>query len=89
MEPAPEPKAAKRPCSAPAGQMDIPVAERRETSAHGRGPSRDLCLARCDALAAGQPDAEPDAAWFTVTLEPRPLRGRGPGRSGSGSAARG
>jgi hypothetical protein len=40
----------------------FPIVERQETAAHGRYLSRDLCLAYCNALAAGQPDAEPDPA---------------------------
>ena len=39
----------------------FPIVERQETAAHGRYRSRDLCLAYLNALAAGRPDAEPDA----------------------------
>ena len=39
----------------------FPIIERQETAAHGRYRSRDLCLAYLNALAAGRPDAEPDA----------------------------
>jgi len=38
----------------------FPIVERQETAAHGRYLSRDLCLAYCNTLAAGQPDAEPE-----------------------------
>jgi hypothetical protein len=37
----------------------FPIVERQETAAHGSYLSRDLCLAYCNTLAAGQPDAEP------------------------------
>ena len=37
----------------------FPIVEREETTAHGRYLSRDLCLAYMNALAAGDPDAEP------------------------------
>ncbi len=39
----------------------FPIVERQETAAHGCYRSRDLCLAYLNALAAGRPDAEPDA----------------------------
>ena len=39
----------------------FPIVERQEPAAHGRYRSRDLCLAYLNALAAGHPDAEPDA----------------------------
>ena len=39
----------------------FPIVERQETEAYGRHQSRDLCLAYLNALAAGRPDAEPDA----------------------------
>ena len=39
----------------------FPIVERQETAAYGGYRSRDLCLAYLNALAAGRPDAEPDA----------------------------
>ena len=39
----------------------FPIVERQETTAYGGYRSRDLCLAYLNALAAGRPDAEPDA----------------------------
>ena len=36
----------------------FPIVEREETAAYGTYPSRDLCLAWMNALAAGHPDAE-------------------------------
>ena len=39
----------------------FPIVERQETAARGRYRSRDLCLAYVNALAAGEPDAEPEA----------------------------
>ena len=36
----------------------FPIVEREEIAAHGHYRSRDLCLARMNALAAGDPDAE-------------------------------
>ena len=39
----------------------FPIVEREETVAHGRYLSRELCLAYMNALAAGDPDAEPQA----------------------------
>ncbi len=39
----------------------FPIVERQEMAAHGRYLSRDLCLAYCNTLAAGRPDAEPEA----------------------------
>ena len=39
----------------------FPIVERQETAAYGRHRSRDLCLAYMNALAAGEPDAEPEA----------------------------
>ena len=39
----------------------FPIVEREETAAYGRYRTRDLCLAWMNALAAGRPDAEPDA----------------------------
>ena len=39
----------------------FPIVERQETAAYGRYRSRDLCLAYMNALAAGEPDAEPEA----------------------------
>ena len=39
----------------------FPIVERQQTAAHGRYRSRDLFLAYLNALAAGHPDAEPDA----------------------------
>ena len=38
----------------------FPIVERQETAAYGRHRSLDLCLAYMNALAAGEPDAEPD-----------------------------
>ena len=38
----------------------FPIVERQETAAFGRYRTRELCLAYMNALAAGQPDAEPD-----------------------------
>jgi hypothetical protein len=38
----------------------FPIVERQETAEHGRYLSRDLCLAYCNTLAAGQPYAEPE-----------------------------
>ena len=38
----------------------FPIVERQEIEIHDRYRSRDLCLAYLNALAAGQPDAEPD-----------------------------
>ena len=39
----------------------FPIVERQETASYGRYRSRDLCLAYMNALAAGEPDAEPEA----------------------------
>ncbi len=39
----------------------FPIVERQETAAYGRHRSLDLCLAYVNALAAGEPDAEPEA----------------------------
>ena len=39
----------------------FPIVERQETAAYGRYRSLDLCLAYMNALAAGEPDAEPEA----------------------------
>ena len=39
----------------------FPIVEREEIAAYGRYRTRDLCLAWMNALAAGRPDAEPDA----------------------------
>ncbi len=39
----------------------FPIVERQETAAYGRHRSFDLCLAYMNALAAGEPDAEPEA----------------------------
>ena len=39
----------------------FPIVERQDVAAYGRYRSRDLCLAYMNALAAGQPDATPDA----------------------------
>ena len=39
----------------------FPIVERQETAACGGYRSRDMCLAYLNALAAGRPDAEPDA----------------------------
>ena len=39
----------------------FPIVERQEVTAYGRYRSRDLCLAYMNALAAGRPDATPDA----------------------------
>ena len=39
----------------------FPIVERQEVTAHGRYRSRDLCLAYMNVLAAGRPDATPDA----------------------------
>jgi hypothetical protein len=38
----------------------FPIVERQEVRAFGSYLSRDLCLAYCNTLAAGRPDAEPD-----------------------------
>ena len=38
----------------------FPIQERREQATYGRYVTRNLCLAYVNALAAGQPDAEPD-----------------------------
>ncbi|MEQ8602028.1 MAG: restriction endonuclease [Marivibrio sp.] len=38
----------------------FPIVERQERAAHGRYLSCELCLAYMNALAAGQPDAEPE-----------------------------
>jgi hypothetical protein len=38
----------------------FPIVERQEMRDHGRYLSRDLALAYCNTLAAGQPDAEPE-----------------------------
>lgn len=38
----------------------FPIVERQEMKAHDRYLSRDLALAYCNTLAAGQPDAEPE-----------------------------
>ena len=38
----------------------FPIVERQEMAAYGRYRSRDLCLAYMNALAGGEPDAEPD-----------------------------
>jgi hypothetical protein len=38
----------------------FPIVERQEMKAHNRYLSRDLALAYCNTLAAGQPDAEPE-----------------------------
>ena len=39
----------------------FPIVERQETAAYGGYRSRDLCLAYLNTLAAGRPDAEPNA----------------------------
>ena len=39
----------------------FPIVEGQETAAYGGYRSRELCLAYLNALAAGRPDAEPDA----------------------------
>ena len=39
----------------------FPIVERQEVQAYGRYRSRDLCLAYMNALAAGRPDATPEA----------------------------
>ena len=39
----------------------FPIVERQEERAYGRYRTRDLCLAWISALAAGKPDADPDA----------------------------
>ena len=39
----------------------FPIVEQHENGTHGRYRSRDLCLAYMNALAAGRPDAMPDA----------------------------
>ena len=39
----------------------FPIVERKDVAAYGRYRSRDLCLAYMNALAAGRPDATPDA----------------------------
>lgn len=38
----------------------FPIVERQETKAHKRYLSRDLALAYCNSLAAGQPDVDPE-----------------------------
>jgi hypothetical protein len=40
----------------------FPIVEREETTTYGHYRSRDLCLAYMNALAAGEPDAEPAVA---------------------------
>lgn len=40
----------------------FPIVERQERAAWGAYRSSDLCLAYCNALAAGHPDAEPEAS---------------------------
>ena len=39
----------------------FPIVEKQEMKTHGRYLSRDLALAYCNTLAAGHPDAEPEA----------------------------